>query len=396
MSLRRALLLCLALLSALPLPGQEVIWVSITAPSEGDFAIGEVEIAAEVVSHAGVDEVEFRLDDRPIGTLTQPPFVLRHDLGDRNVRHRFSVVARDVEGNEATDEVRTEPAPIARGFEVDLRQLYVSATRDGERVLDLARRQFEITDEGSLQELVTFARGDIPFTAVLLLDASASMFGDKIRAATAGAAAFIDGMRPLDQAQVMIFSDQLLARTPITGAREVLAAGLGGAEARGGTALQDHLFLALKLLEERQGRRVVILLSDGIDTHSVVDVEQMVDAARTSNALIYWIRFARNTNDPFDISGVTMTSAWRASDEYGRQVERLVQVVRESGGDIIPVASVAEIEPVFVRILEELRSQYVLGYYPDTRRSDGSWHRVHVAVDERGVDVRAPRGYLDR
>jgi Ca-activated chloride channel family protein len=396
MSLRRALLLCLLLLSALTATAQEGIWVSITTPADGDFAIGEVEIAVEVVSHAGLDEVEFRLDGRPIGTLTQPPFVLRHDLGDRNAGHRFSVVARDVEGNEATDEVRTKPLPIAGDFEVDLRQLYVSATRDGERVLDLGRHQFEITDEGSRQVLVTFARGDIPFTAVLLLDASASMFGDKIRAATAGAAAFIDGMRPLDLAQVMIFSDQLLARTPITGAREVLAAGLGGAEARGGTALQDHLFLALKLLEERQGRRVVVLLSDGIDTHSVLDVEQMVEAARTSNALIYWIRFARDTEHPFDLGGVTMTSAWKAPDEYGRQIDRLVQVVRESGGDIIPVASVAEIEPVFVRILEELRSQYVLGYYPDNRRRDRSWHRVKVAVDEHGVEVRAPRGYLDR
>jgi Ca-activated chloride channel family protein len=393
---RLVAVVCFALSLALPTAAQEAIWVSITSPTDGDYAIGEVEITVEVVARADVAEVEFRLDGRPIGTLTQPPYVLRHDLGERNLPHRFSVVARDMEGHEATDAVTTQPLPIAADFEVDLRQLYVSVTREGERVLDLGRDQFAIEDEGSPQELVTFARGDIPFTAVLLIDASGSMYGDKIRGATAGAAAFIQDMKELDQAQVMIFSDQLLARTPITNAKEVLAAGLGGTEARGGTALQDHLFMALQLLEQRQGRRVVILLSDGIDTHSVVDAEQMFETARTSNALIYWIRFARDMANPFDDRSVTMTSAWRSSEEYTRQIERLVQAVRESGGDIIPVTTVDQIQPVFIRILDELRSQYVLGYYPDIRRGDGSWHRVRVKADSPGVDVRAPRGYVDR
>jgi hypothetical protein len=70
--------------------------------------------------------------------------------------------------------------------------------------------------------------------------------------------------------------------------------------------------------------------------------------------------------------------------------------VQESGGDIIPVTALQQIGPVFIRILDELREQYVLGYYPDNRRRDGRWHRVKVGVDESGVEVRAPRGYIDK
>jgi Ca-activated chloride channel family protein len=389
-----ARLLVLVILTAVPTMAQD-IWVSITEPSDGEFVIGEVEMAVEVVGRADVAEVEFALDGRAVGTLTQSPFRLRIDLGERNVEHRFSVVARDVEGREGTAEVTTRPMPIAADYEVDLRQLYVSVARQDRRVLDLERSSFTILDEGARQALVTFARGDIPFTAVLLIDASGSMYGDKIRSATAGAAAFIHGMKELDQAQVVIFSDQILASTPITDAKEVLAAGLGGAEARGGTALQDHLFVALKQLEERQGRRVLILLSDGIDTHSVIDMDRVFEVARTSNALIYWIRFARDSDNPYDDQRVSMTSAWKGSDEYSRQIERLVQTVRESGGAIIPVNALDQIGPVFVRVLEELREQYVLGYYPDSRRRDGRWHRIKVEVDAPNLEIRAPRGYVD-
>jgi Ca-activated chloride channel family protein len=387
-------LLALALAAAAPAAGAD-IWVTITAPREGEYAIGEVEIAAEVVARAEVAEVEFALDGRVVGTLVQPPWRLRVDLGGQSIAHRLAVTARDAEGGQATAEVSTLPPPIAADFEVELRQLYVSVSRDGERVLDLNGADFTITDEGVEQPLVTFARGDIPFTAVLLIDASGSMFGDKIRAATAGAATFIAGMKALDQAQVLVFSDQLLVRTPITDAKEILAAGLGGTEARGGTALTDSLFVALQLLEERQGRRVVILLSDGIDTHSVVDMEQASALARTSSALVYWIRFAREADSPFDDGGATMTSAWRSSQEYGRQIELLTRAVRESGGEIIPIRRADEIAPVFLRILDELRSQYVLGYYPDDRRGDGRWHRVRVKVDAPGAEARAPRGYVD-
>jgi hypothetical protein len=90
-----------------------------------------------------------------------------------------------------------------------------------------------------------------------------------------------------------------------------------------------------------------------------------------------------------------MVSAWRSPKEYRDQRSALQEIVERSGGRVLPVRSLAEIEPVFGRILLELRVQYALGYYPDERRRDGSWHKVRVEVDRAGVSVRSSQGYLD-
>ncbi len=374
--------------------GAQEIWVTIVEPNNGDFVIGELDIVVDVVSRADIAEIEFQLDGRPIGTLLMEPFRMPVDLGEDNVPHHFSVVAVDVEGNRASHSVKTEPIPISGDYEVELQQLYVSVIRGGERVLDVGQEHFTVNDEGVAQELVTFARGDIPFTAVLLIDASTSMFGEKIKSAVAGAASFIHGMKELDQAQVMVFSDQLLSATPITDAKQVLTAGLSSTEARGGTALQDHLFVALKLLTQRQGRRVLILLSDGVDTHSVLSMPQVFEVARKGNVLVYWIRISGSDGHVPDW-GANMTSAWKDGAQYHEQRELLTQVVDESGGRILEVGAPEEIRPVFIDILKELREQYVLGYYPDDRQNDGRWHKIRVGVAGEDVKVRAPRGYVD-
>ena len=379
---------------ATPASGQE-IWVTIVEPSDGDLVMGELDVQVEVVSRADVEEVEFYLDGRAIGTLTMEPFLLHVDLGEKNTAHEFSVIARDVEGNVATHTVKTNPISIGRDYEVELQQLYVSVSRQDEPVLDLDREAFSVTDDGDRQDLITFERGRIPFTAVLLIDASASMYGEKIDSAIAGAASFIHGMQDDDQAQVMVISDQLLSSTPITDVKAVLAAGLSSTEARGGTALDDHLFVALKLLEQRQGRRVLILLSDGVDTHSVLSTDLVSEMARKSNALIYWIRFARDHSGPDPGDKVNLSSAWKNSEQYSQQRDSLIRIVNHSGGRIFPVTSPDEIRPVFIRTLQELRDQYVLGYYPGNQRDDGNWHRVRVRVDAPGIQVRAPRGYID-
>lgn len=388
------LVLVLSLVMVTPAGAQE-IWVTIVEPKDGDYVIGELDIVVDVVSRADIAEIEFHLDGRPIGTLVMEPFRMPVDLGANNIPHRFSVVAVDVDGNRATHSVNTQPIQISADYEVELQQLYVSVTRDGERVLDIEREQFIVNDEGVPQELVTFARGDIPFTAVLLIDASTSMFGEKIESAVAGASSFIHGMKELDQAQVMVFSDQLLSATPITDAKEILTAGLSSTEARGGTALQDHLFVALELITPRQGRRVMILLSDGVDTHSVVTMPPVFEVARKSNSLVYWIRILGGNDGQTHDGGAHMTSAWKNAAQYIEQLELLTQIVDESGGRILEVGAPAEIRPVFIDILKELREQYVLGFYPSDRQNDGSWHKVKVEVASAGIDVQAPRGYVD-
>jgi Ca-activated chloride channel family protein len=376
-------------------PGTELS-IRITAPRSDAFVMGATEIVAEVDGMRTTGEVAFYVNGRAMGVLTDAPYRLEVDLGEENIPRRFTVVVTDAEGRRATATVDTEPVPIARDFEVELQQLYVTVSAYDRRILGLDADDFVVYDDDEEQELVTFSKGDLPFTATLLIDASASMHGDKLVHATGGAAAFVRGMNRLDRAKILIYSHQILNTTPFTDSRDILITALGGSAASGGTALHDHLYIALKLLEQRQGRRVVVLLSDGVDTHSVLDMEQTVRMARRSQTLVYWIRLSRRLGGMApDAPGTRLQSAWRDAEEYRDQFALLQRLVSESGGRIIKVDRTQDIEGVFVQILQELREQYVLGYYPSNRKDDGSWHSVRVKVRRRGVDVRTHEGYID-
>lgn len=393
--MKARLLACLLAVGAARSIGATEMWLTILEPRVGSSVMGDVEIVAEALAANGIAEVEFSVDGQIVGVLTVPPFRLPVDVGTENVGHRFSVVARDAAGMEVTDTVETVPFPVSGEIKVELQQLYVTATQDGHHVGDLTRDHFEVYDNGDQQEIVTFSPGDVPFTAVLLIDASASMAGHRLQAARLGAASFIDGMEGLDQASVIVFSDQLLGTTPFSGSKALLSACLGAASARGGTALNDHLFAAIKLLEHRQGRRVVVVLSDGVDTHSVLAMSDVAEKARHSQALVYWIRLRRHLGDLPADEGLNISSSWRSPKDYRNQLVLLEDIVSDSGGRIIGVDSPDEIHAVFVGVLDELRRQYAIGYYPSNATDDGRWHDVRVKIERSGVQARTHSGYVD-
>lgn len=365
----------------------EPLDVVIVSPPAGRPVFGSVELVAQVFGEAV--RVDFLVDGREVGTVLEPPYRLRVDVGEENREHRFEVRAVGPVG-EVAEAVLVSPAiHIDDQVEAELRQLYVTVARDGQRVLDLEAKDFQILDNGRRQELVTFARGDVRITAALLVDASASMRGGRLEAALAGATRFIRGMEPQDDGAVLVFSDRLLAATPFSNDSQALAAGLAGIEAEGGTALADHLYLALKRLEARQGRRVVVLLSDGVDSHSTLTMAEVAWLSRRSRALVYWIR-----TDPRNREALRF-SAWKDPRRYRAEYEQLTRVVADSGGRILTLDHLGEARAAFQELLRELREQYVLGYYPDNRSGDGRWHQTHVRVRRDGLQVRTPAGYVD-
>ena len=162
----------------------EPIEVWIEKPRSTKFVFGEVNFEALVKSAAAVAAVEFFLDDQKVAEFVNPPYRLLVDVGFDNVEHHFRVVARDVEGESASSVMVTSALQVDEIVEVELQQLYVTVTEGGQRVLDLDRDDFRITDEGKHQELVTFERGDVPITASLILDSSLSMEkGERLAAA---------------------------------------------------------------------------------------------------------------------------------------------------------------------------------------------------------------------
>ncbi|MEZ5331242.1 MAG: VWA domain-containing protein [Thermoanaerobaculia bacterium] len=363
--------------------------VRILEPSPGQAVFGRVEVVADVITDEAIARVDFLVDGEKVSSVLRPPYRTVVDLGEENVDRHFEVVALGAWGGRGSATLRTRRVEIEDSVEVALKQVYVTVERGDAQVRDLGRQHFVLFEDGQRRDLVTFERGEVPLAAILLLDASESMKGAPLEAALDGTESFLSSMGALDEVQVVLFSDQPLAATRFSNQPGVLLAGLSGLRARGGTALNDHLYASLRLLDRRQGRRVVLLLSDGADVLSTLRMHDVLWKVRRSDALIYWIRLGKGALGQF-------SSAWRdyaANDEERRGLE---QAVRYSGGRIVDVDGVEQVEEAFGAVMQELRGQYVLGYYPPTESDSDDWHDVRVDVDAPGVKVRYRPGYFER
>jgi Ca-activated chloride channel family protein len=378
----------LALMAPVLASAQE-IFVLITSPLVNETIFGEVELVAEVSPEGLSARVEFWIDGEMVGEVQEPPYRLAVDVGQDNRAHRLEARAFGASGERAEAVLVTPAIPVDEVVRAELQQLYVTVLGSRGRALDLSEDEFEIRDNGMVQEMITFTAGHVQLAAALLIDASMSMRGRRLRFAMRGATSFASGVEAEDEVSIQLFADRLLYESPFSSDISVSTAGLSGVEAEGGTALNDHLYRALRQLEERQGRRVVVLLSDGIDSHSVLRMQDVSWLARRSRAMIYWVR-----TDPW-VGTRERFSAWKGNTQYRREYELLEETVVESGGRIITLESVEQAEGAMRDILQELREQYVLGYYPSVSRNDGSWHKVNVRVSRPGNTVRARGGYID-
>ncbi len=367
----------------------EVLFLS---PAPATPVFGMIDVAVNVRSDEPIVKVLFTVDGKKAGELKKPPYRVAWDVGQENVEHHIQVVATTISGATALAD-RVAPAVVVNEeISVALRTLFVTVTEgDGKRVLDLTRDDFRVIDNHTEQKLVTFERGEVPFNAVLLMDTSESMRGPRIAASRAGVHAFLGGMKEVDEASLLLFSDRLLAATPFHNDKKPLEAVLADTPAEGGTAINDHLYLALKLLDGQVGRGAIVLFSDGTDVQSVLSMQEVLWKERRSQSLIYWLQLneegARRTS---------ISSAWRDFNANDREFRDLQRAVIESGGRIEGIDSISGVEGAFKEILAELREQYVLGYYPTNARHDGKWHEVQIRIrDRQGLQVRARGGYVD-
>lgn len=381
------------LLFLLASAAQAAVQPRIQSPSANQPVFGEVEVSVLMSADEPVTRVEIFVNGVRRAVLTQAPFKTVIDVGEDNSSREFRVVAYGASGASGSHSVATEAVRIDDQIEVRLQQLFVTVTRSGSadspRILDLEQEDFRILDNGRAQEIVTFGKGEVPITAVLLLDTSESMQGERLEAARRGASVFLSGMRPDDEASLLMFSDRLLRATPFSQDRNELEQALAETEAVGGTSVNDFLYMSLKLLDSRIGRRAIVLLSDGFDVHSVLPIDEVLWKARTSQSLIYWIQLDDDGKEK------SFNSAWRDHKANDHEYQTLRKTVEESGGRILSIQRIGELENAFASIMKEMREQYVLGYYPTDFKKDGKWHKIGVDVKRPGVKVRVREGYVD-
>ena len=277
------------------------------------------------------------------------------------------------------------PPTFEAGIEVI--NLNVSVTDPRNRyVTDLAERDFAVFEDGIRQELSLFTHENLPISLVLMLDTSASM-DEKLKVAQAAAIRFTKTLRPQDLAEVIQFNDRATVLQDFTADQDSLAAAIHKTEASGPTALHNALYIALKDLgkQKKAGelrRRAIVLLSDGEDTASLVSDDQVIELARKTEINIYSISL--RPNRPSD----------RTRLGFSQAAHLLTAMAQETGGQVHFPNSLSELDTVYDRIAEELRTQYNLGYVSSNKRRDGKWRRIVVRIPEReDVQIRHKIGY---
>ena len=259
--------------------------------------------------------------------------------------------------------------------------LYVTATdENGRLVPTLLEEDFEILDEDQLQEIVLFENEVRPITVVVMLDTSASMT-PALELLMAGAEQFLIRMLPDDVGKVGAFNDkiQILPETGFTGDRDALIRALDRLQFGNPTRLYDAVSASIDALQGVEGRKVVLVFTDGEDTQHAIGWRDVLEKARAAEVMIYTIGLE---SDYFN--GVRQVRS--------RPDGRLKTFAEETGGGYFELKHTDELGPTFTRVAQELHSQYVLGFAPSVR--DGKLHELEVRIKRRGLTARARKSYI--
>lgn len=283
--------------------------------------------------------------------------------------------------------VRPQAQPPVFGTGVEVINLSLSVTDPRSNfVTGLEQKDFAVFEDGIRQELSLFTHESLPISLALLVDCSASM-EPRLPTAQAAAIRFTKVLRAQDAAEVVQFNNRTTTLQVLTNDLASLEAAIRKTEASDSTALHNALYVTLKgmMRDKKAGdlrRRAVVVLSDGEDTASLVSDEQVLELARKSEINVYAIGLRDN-----------LPSA-RTREAFSKAEYLLNALARETGGRAYFPNSISELESIYGRIAEELRTLYSVGYISSNARRDGKWRRIVVRVPEReGLTIRHKLGY---
>jgi len=245
-------------------------------------------------------------------------------------------------------------------------------------VPDLTQDAFEIFDNEKPQEIVLFDNKIQPISIVIMLDTSLSMTGS-MRLLQQAAEQFVLRLLPDDKSKVGAFNDKIEVSHEFTNHRDQLVSAIKDVDFGNATRLWDALLTSLDELKGLDGRRVVLVFTDGDDQGSRGGLGTVIDRARAEEVMIYAIGLE---SDYFD--GVSRV---RTKPDGG-----LKKLADETGGGYFELEKNTELATTFTKVAQELHSQYVLAFEP--QRLDGKVHKLAVRLKQPGMTARARRSYL--
>jgi Ca-activated chloride channel family protein len=271
---------------------------------------------------------------------------------------------------------------------VELVSLNVTVT-DGTQagvkyVTGLEQDDFEVFEDGTKQAITFFSRVQQPIALAILLDTSNSM-EEKIATAQEAAIGFVRRMRKEDAMEVIEFNSQVRIPQPFTSDAGALERAIRQTTVNGSTSLYNAIYVSLRELKKERAqsaeeirRQAIVVLSDGDDTSSLVEYDEVLNLAKRSETAIYAI-------------GLRQSETGRPHFKEAEFVLR--QLSQETGGRVFFPSSVTELTKIYEQISEELASQYSIAYSSKNPMRNGAWRRIDVRMTKPGLTARARRGY---
>jgi Ca-activated chloride channel family protein len=259
--------------------------------------------------------------------------------------------------------------------------------------LDLTQEDFEILEDGVPQEIANFARdADQPLNIVTLYDTSLSVAKRLEFERRASARFFERILRQQDRAALFSVSTDVVLMQDFTNRVPLLVQAMKQLKAQGATSLYDSIYLAADYLKETSGRRVIVVISDGGDTTSRKGLLEVLTKAQQSDALIYAV-YTGNLNPSQNLRDLAAERALETlTAETGGEVYR-PKTPPHIQGDEADDQSLRELDQAFSSLADQLRTQYVLGFFSTNEKRDGAYRRLTVKIKKPGFVAKSRAGY---
>ncbi len=275
--------------------------------------------------------------------------------------------------------------PIFRSSTKLVRLIVSVKDAKGQAIGTLEKSNFQVTDSGVKQSISIFEHHtEVPLSVSLLLDVSGSTGKDlayEVESLKKFIRALLKEGNPQDSISIYSFDSDVTQLRSFTRNEARLRAALDGIHPSGGTSLFDAAYLAARQIEGRDGRHVIVIVTDGGDTTSKESFQTSLRTVQLSEAIVYPILVTPITTDPGRNLG-------------GERV--LAQFAEYTGGRVFEPSASNQLDRIFTEILRDLRTQYLLGYYPANLPAElPKFHPVRVSVDRPELKVSTRSGYYE-
>jgi len=251
--------------------------------------------------------------------------------------------------------------------------------KGGKLITDLPQKAFKVYENGVEQPIKIFRREDVPISLGIIIDNSGSM-REKRQKVEAASMDLVKASNPQDEVFIVNFNDDAFLDVPFTSDIKKMEEGVARIDSRGGTAMRDAISMSIDYLKKdgKRQKKVLLVITDGNDNASTINLEKLVTRAEQNEVLIYAIGLL--------------------NDEERREAKLAIRalnaITRESGGLAFYPKSAADVDQIALQVAREIRNQYTIAYSPTVQQMDGSFRQIKVTVNGPGHPiVRTRTGY---